>query len=519
MRIKTRSQFSFLNMFTNVFGQALITILGFVTRTVFIYTLGRNYLGISSLFENVLQVLSITDLGLESAVVYSLYKPLQEKDDRLIASIMSLYKKAYRVIGSVILLAGVCLVPVIPYFTRTSTASVNMMVVYLLYLLQTASSYLLFSYRRTIYFADQRDYKASAISYIIRLVSVLAQIVWLLVMQEHAAGYYGYLIICVGMTIATNVTIGFKAGRDYPCICEKKSEKLPPQVLHIIKKNVVGTAFYKICGVITNSTDNLLISAMVNLDTVGMYSHYVLISGYVKLYLTKVFDAITASVGNLTVTASKEHSEFVFKCLCVANTWFYGFCGVALFSLINPFIGTVWLRNSDFVLPYTTVFLVFLNVIMEGIQHSITSYLSACGLYWKCKVRSVAAIVLNLVISIVLGKLIGLNGILLGTSMSYLVTMGWYDPWLLYREVFKKPVMGYFARYALRLALVIGVGLGLNELCCLLPETLAFFAVRVLIVLVVPNALFFLIYFRTKEFAYMKDALKRTVFHRLKRRR
>lgn len=512
---KTRTQNSFLNILTGVFGQILTIVLGFATRTVFILMLGKSYLGISGLFQNILQMLSVTDLGLSGAIVFSLYKPLADKDEAKIASIMTLYKRAYRVIGVAVAVLGVCLIPALPYLVGEKARLVNITVVYLLYLFQTVSSYIFFAYRKTIYSADQREHRMNLVKYAVHLLTAILQIVALVLFRS----FYVYLIIGVTTTIVDNLIVGWMAGREYPCIRRRRCEKLPKHELSIIKKNVVGSAFYKICAVMTNSTDNILISALVGVDTVGIYSNYLLFTGYIQLFLKTVFDGITASVGNLQVSGDSRRSEFVFRCLNLMNLWLYGFCGIALYCLINPFIQIVWLRDPTYLLGPSTVFLVFFYLVLVGLQYSVKSYRTACGLFWKGKYRPLATVIVNLTVSIVLGKLIGLNGILLGTIVSHLTTLFWYDPWLLYREVFKKPVMGYFARYILRLALVIGVGLGVNELCCLLPETLAFFAVRVLIVLVVPNALFFLIYFRTKEFAYMKDALKRTVFHRLKRRR
>ena len=518
MKERTRSQYSMLNMCTSVFGQVLSIALGFAARTVFIYTLGRSYLGISSLFENVLQVLSLTDLGLESAIVYSLYKPLQEKNEQKIASIMTLYKNAYRVIGLLILLAGLCVIPALPYLTKDSAAPVNLTAVYLLFLVQTASSYLLFAYRRTIFSADQRTYKPSLIGYVVRLLTVIVQILWLVLFRGRPVGYYGYLIIGVCMTVLTDVIVGVAAGKAYPALHIRHAERLPRHELGVIKKNVIGTAFYKVCGVMTNSTDNLLISLLVNVDTVGIYSNYMLIAGYIRMLLANLFDSVTGSVGNLFVTGTKEQGEFVFRCLCVMNTWLYGFCGVAFFTLANPFIQTVWLRDTGYLLPPVTVFLLFFYMILEGVQYSIKSYLTACGLYWRGKYRSLISVLINLAVSVVLGRFCGLNGILLGTVISYLATMFWYDPMLLYREVFRKPVTGYFVRYILRLAMVTGVALGMHWLCGRLPDTLGFFAVRVLLVLVVPNGVFFLVYCRTGEFAYLKKLVAGTLLRRSKKR-
>lgn len=508
---KTRAVNSLLNMMAGALGQVITIVLGFASRTVFIYTLGKNYLGVSGLFQNVLQVLSISNLGLESAIVFSLYKPLAEGDNGQVAAIMTLYKRAYRVIGAFITVAGLALIPALPLFTKGYNETINITVVYLLYLFQTVSSYVFLAYRRTVYVADQRNYRPSLIRYALNLVMFIAQIVSLLLWHD----YYAYLIIGVAMTVLTNVIIGIVAGREYPYIRGKTKEKISPPVLANIKKNVVGTALYRIAGVATNSTDNLLISLFIGVDLVGIYSNYRMILNYLQLFLATIFESVTASIGNLFVTGTKEHNEFVFKCLNQLNVWLYGYSGIALFCLINPFIVTVWLHDESYVLPFVTVFLIFAYLELVGLQLAVHAYRSACGLFWKGKFRPLATVLVNLIVSIVLGKYMGLNGILLGTIISHLATLFWYDPILLYREIFQKSPIGYFVRYLSSFSLVTLIGLGLYYICSLLPLNFGFFVVRFLLVLIVPPSIFFLIYGRTEEFAYLKGAFKRTVGKRL----
>ena len=510
MSTKTRSQYSILNVFSGVFGQVLTMLLGFVTRTVFIYTLGKSYLGISGLFQNVLQILSITDLGLESAIVFSLYKPLAEKDEMKIASIMALYKKAYRVIGLIVFCVGLCLMPALPFLIKGKTDLIDVHLVFLLYLFQTCSSYLFFAYCRTIYVADQHGYKTSVIGAMMRVVASVAEIIVLVVFHN----FYVYLIIGISTTILTNIVIRIFAQRDYPCIKKKEVEKLPKEELSTIKKNVVGSSFYKICGVVTNSTDNLLISAMVGVDMVGIYSNYLLFTNYIQIFLNLVFNGVTASVGNLYVTESQEKNETVFNRLTFLNFWLYGFCGIALFCLINPFI-CIWLGDTSYLLPTQTVFIIFFYLVLVGLQYSLKSYRSACGLFWKGKFRPIATVVINLGVSIALGSFMGLDGILIGTIASHVLTLFWYDPILIYREVFHKSSKGYFFRYLANLIGVVVVGCGLYYLLSFLPYTIPFFILRILVVVAVPNGLIALIYCRSDSFKYVMNSFVKPLLRRV----
>lgn len=497
-------------MFTGVVGQITTILLGFATRTVFIYTLGKSFLGISSLFANILQVLNVTDLGLGTAIVYSLYKPIAEDDKEKILAIMTLYKKAYRVIGGIIFGAGICLIPFLPFLTKGKGDLVNVTVIFLLYLSQTVSSYLFFAYRKTLFTASQKNYLPTAVSTVVRTIGSICEIIVLLLFKN----FYLYVLLGVITSISTNLVVAFFSKKEYPYLDNKPSVKLTKQEIGEIKKNVVGSSIYKICGVVTNSSSNILISAIINIDTVGIYSNYLLFTNYIQTFLGLVFNGITASIGNLYVTGTKEHNEFVFKCINLLNFWLFGFCSIAFFALINPFV-IIWLGSKEFWLSSSSVFLMFFYLALVGLQYSVKNYRNACGLMAKGKYRPVATILVNLSVSIALGNLIGLNGIILGAIVAHITTLFWYDPILIYREIFKKSPLSYFTRYLFNLALVTAIGLGLYFLFDLVPMTLGYFILKVLIVLIVPNLVFFLIYRKTKEFAYLKDTVIRLLGKRL----
>lgn len=498
MSKSSRSRYSTLNVSSGLIGQTVTILLGFLTRTIFIYTLGKSFLGISGLFQNVLQILSIADLGLESAIVFSLYKPLVDKDEEKISAIIHLYKHTYRIIGAVILAVGVCLTPFIKYIINGKSNVVNIEIVFLLFLIQTASSYLLFSYRKTVYVADQHSYKSTVISFFVRVISCALQILTLLLFKN----YYAYLIIEIAMIMLSNVIVGIFAGKDYPCIKKKPKNKLPKEDLDVIKKNVFGATLYKICGVVTNSTDNILISSIVGIEVVGVYSNYLLFTNYIQIFLNLIFNGITASIGNLFVTETKEHNEFIFRCVNFLNIWLFGFCGIAFYCLINPFM-ILWLQDESYLLSSKTVFIIFFYFVLVGLQYSIKSYRSACGLFWKGKIRPVFTAIINLVVSIILGYYIGLDGILIGTIVSHILTLFWYDPILLYKEVFKKSSTLYFIRYIFSLAIVVIFALGLEFFMSFLPVTAVYFVLRLFIVVIVPNIIMLVVSFRTKEFKYI----------------
>ena len=137
----------------------IITILiPFVMRTILIKVLGTQYLGLSSLFTSILQVLSLSELGIGSAMVFELYEPIAKNDTERICKLQKLYKNIYRIIGTVILILGLVLLPFLDKFIKGGyPADINLYALYILYLLNSSASYLLFAYKTTILNAFQRN--------------------------------------------------------------------------------------------------------------------------------------------------------------------------------------------------------------------------------------------------------------------------------------------------------------------------------------------------------------------------
>ncbi len=138
------------NIVTGMFKQAMVIILTFLIRTVVLYTLGAEYQGISGLFTSILQVLNMTELGFSAAVTFILYKPIAENDEVAICAIMSFLRKAYRIIGTIIMTVGLMLLPFLPRLIKGSyPQDINIYIIYLIYLVNAVVSYMLFAYKST----------------------------------------------------------------------------------------------------------------------------------------------------------------------------------------------------------------------------------------------------------------------------------------------------------------------------------------------------------------------------------
>ena len=282
-------------------GQILNILMSFAMRTVFVNTLGEVYLGVNGLFTNILMVFSLADLGVGTAIIYAMYKPVAEHDTRKIQALMNMYGRAYRTIGLVIIGMGLAMTPFIRYLVKTDQDIPDLQVIFLLFVANTASTYF-FAYKGTLITAHQKNYIVTNVVYSTSILCYGVQIVVMLLTHN----YILTLSIQVGTNILQNIITMLIANKMYPYIKKRNSESLCRREKRGIYRNMGALVFYRTGQVIINGTDNIVISAMVGIVESGIYSNYLLLTTTIKNLLQQVFHAITASVGNLNVEESNE---------------------------------------------------------------------------------------------------------------------------------------------------------------------------------------------------------------------
>lgn len=487
-------------------GTLLVGVLHFVARIVFLRFLSDEYLGISGLFTNILSILSLAELGIGTAICFRLYKPLADKDEETIRSIMLFFKKTYFLIGWVIVALGAILLPFLPYLMNGTTDLVNINLIYGLYILQSASSYWFWAYKGILLQADQKLYVTKIYFVLANTIIIIVQLVTLAIFKDFLV----YSVIGMMTSVLMNILVSRSVDRTYPFMKVAKAKPLEKEQKKEILKDVFGMSLFKINTTIVNSTDNIVISAFINVKTVALYGNYQVIISGISQVIMQVFSGVTASVGHLATEKDDEKNEFVFRCLQLLCYWSYAFVGIALYVLINPMIG-LFFGNAR-VLTETVVLLQMVYFVINGFQRTSFIYRDAFGLFWKGKIRPVATAVLNIIISVVLVQYIGLAGVIIGTIGSWMLTTWWFDPCLIYKQVFHKSPMRYFAGYLLAAAMTAVLGFGTMKLSGLVAiDGLGGFAVKCIICFAIPNLGFLLVYGRTKEFRYLKESLSSIV--------
>ena len=507
MQGESRVQKSQRNLIASLINNVVITILGFATRTVFVHSLGTDYLGLNGLFTNVLSLLSLAELGVGSAITFSLYKPIAENNQNKIRALMGLYKRAYIIIGSVILFAGLAIMPFLKYIVNLDTGiEINYYAIYFMFLFNSVISYWFFAYRSVIIYANQDGFLLTREETIFALIKAISQFAVLFIFRN----YYIYLAIPIVVGIIKNIIISGIAKKRYPYINGQITVPLTKSEKKGIFENVFALSLFKISSVVYSSTDNIIISTWLGTKIVGVLSNYTMITQLVSSYINMFFQSMYASIGNLNASESVEYKFTVFRRLDLLNYWIYTYCAICLGCFLNPCI-FVWL-GADYCLSSSTVILIALTFYIPGLNNVINIYKDACGLFKQVQLRALATAIVNLVVSIILVFRIGINGVFIGTVVAYLSTIYLVDPRVVFSNVFKKPKSMYYLPLIKKILLFSVIFVASFHVVSSFSITRWYELIIAFIVLsIILNLFFLLIYHKKEEFIYFKDLSKKAL--------
>lgn len=500
--MESRARNSTRNIVAGVINRIALLLLPFITRTLLINVLGSIYLGLSSLFTSILTVLNLSELGFGSALVYSMYKPIAEKDEKKICALLALYKKVYYLIGCILCILGLCLLPFIPYLIKkTWPSDINIYVLYMIFLFNTVISYFFFSYKKALLAAYQRSDLLSSINTIVSFFLYITQILLLIIFRN----YYIYIIVVPAFTILENIWVDLITKKKYPnIVCWGKVSKAD---LGEIKNHIKGIALQKICSASRNSFDSIVISMYLGLTSIAIYGNYFYIISSIHSFLYQIPNAIRASVGNSVTSESLEKNYNDFKTFNFLYMWISGWCFSCLICLYQPFMD-VWV-GEKMMFPMRTVILFCIYFYELSMSDIIALYKDGAGLWWYGRYRTIVEAVANLVLNFWLGWLFGVNGILIAT----IVTMGGigigYGGYIVFKYYLG---IKEFGRYLLKQGLYFGITIAVSLftwfVCGFIPdmgfETLI---IKGLICVVVPNLLYWIVYSRFECYLSAKELI------------
>ena len=496
----SRTENSIQNVKTGLIVQLVNKIMVFIVRTVFIKCLNTEYLGVHGLFGNILTILSFAELGIGTAIIYNMYKPVAEDDKEKIKSLMKLYKQSYNIIGVIVFILGLLVIPFMGYIVKdVPNIKENIIFIYLLFLFNTSVSYF-FTYKKSIIIAYQKQCIINNIDTLCYIFRGLLEIIILIVTKNFIL----YLLIEIVMTILENVVIAIKANKMFPYLKDYDVKKIDKLEKKRIFENVKSLVVYQFGAVVMNGTDNILISSLINVNTVGLCSNYTMIINAIKSVLQTSLNGITASIGNLNATGSVEQKEKIFYQLTFINYIIYSFCTISFIVLLNPFV-EIWL-GSKYVLTLSVSIALSTSFFIDGIRQPGFAYRTTLGLFNKSKMTPYIGTITNIVLSILLCKMMGVTGIFVATCIAQLCSYSWIDPYLIHKYEFKTSVWKYYKKY-----LIYAITYFIEMVICLfISNFINFnlyldFVIKCIIVMIVPNVLNLIIYCRTDEFISLKQ--------------
>ena len=466
--------------------------------------MGVEYLGINGLFSEILQMLSLADLGFGTAMVFSMYKPLAENDKNKLAQLTQLYKKIYTIIAISITIIGIALVPFLQYIVNFDQGIPYIKIYYLLYLANTVSSYLVV-YKTCILNADQKNYIISKYDTLFNLLSTIGCTIFLIITKNFMI----YLIVQVFFTYAKNFYESHIAQKMYPYI-SNKVPKLSKNEISEIYMNVKSVFIYKFSTTLISSTDNTITSILIGTNIVGLYSNYSMIISNITLIINIIFSSLTASIGNLVIEKNTQKNYSVYKLMQLFSFIFSVIVITCVFLLIDDFI-TLWI-GEKYVLDNLTVIAIVINMYFSIVLMPIWSYREATGMYRQIKYVMVITALVNIILSIILGNLIGLAGILIATSIARITTYFWYEPKILYSQFFDVNVFYYYKSVIKNIIItLIVITISYYIFRNFFINTWIGFVIKALLLLFIVISLTLLFYSRDNELKNLKNLIKRSL--------
>ena len=448
-----RTRYSIINMLFNIGGQFLTMLLSFINRMVFIRCLSAEYLGVNGLFTDVLSILNFAELGIGTAMVFSMYEPAARDDEQKLARLMNLYKWMYRAVAASVLLFGLVLLPFLPYLIKGGEGIEHITLIYMIYVLGSASSYLL-SYKNSIYQAYQKGYICAGWSMACECIKTVSQITVLLLTRNFIL----YLAVQQAIQFLPNIMVSRMVDKEFPYL--KECHELPErEERNGILKNIGAMSMHKLSTIIVRNTDSLLMSSFIGLATVGLYSNYRLVINALNNLMGKFAVAFSGSIGNFAVM---ENSDRLYKIYKEMDFMFFvmsAYLTGGLMMLFNPFITLLF--GGRYCFPMTTVMVIVAEFYITRMRQTNLLFREAMGLFRNDRYKAVAESIINLVASLVLVRQYGVTGIIWGTIISTLCTCAWVEPYIFLKygvqDAWQKKLRDYFAEYLKRTLLTAAV--------------------------------------------------------------
>ena len=497
-----RKKNSIFNMLGSLGSYLFATIFTFITQACIVRILGIEYSGVNGLFTNILTMLSVAELGIGTTIIFKLYKPIAEDNKEEIKSWMNFYKICYRCVALVITIVGLLIIPIVPTIVGEVAIPESIIFLYLISLLDTILSYVM-TYKRSLLYADQKNYIVNIVHMGYTVFMNITQIILLAIFKNYVV----FLAIKLIYRLLENVIINIYVNKHYQYINEP-AKKLEKQERKDVINRIKAIFLQKISFVINKGIDNIVLSIFLGITVVGYYTNYNMIVSAITTIIYQILSSLTASVGNLLTENNTEKSYDIYKKINMLNSFITGIFIVGFTCAIQPFI-TLWV-GKEYLLSNFTIWIFAFYIYSDSIRRAITMYKEAAGICEEDQFMYVIMAIINLVTSIILCKIMGVSGVILGTAISYLFLIIYSYPKYIYKPIFHKSYQEYYGENVKYFVYIV-IATVLSAVICnaiTIGNSLWEFICNGIIAVGIAVILFIILFGRSKEFRYYIEMLK-----------
>lgn len=486
------------NTFRNVIWGGLNKVVGiigpFCVQTIIIKILGIEYVGINGLFSSILNILNLAELGIGTAIIYSMYSAVANDDDRKICALLNFYKKTYYRIGGCILGVGLLLIPFLHITCPDDLPDgINIYIIYVIVLSNTVVSYFFYSYIQSIIIARQQNGVIDKIRTNACLGGNAIQIIILCLFQN----YYFYILTMPLQTIIINLLILQYVKKKYPQYSPVGS--LSNQELKLILRKTKALLMYKIGCVILVSVDNIVISVYLGVHILGQYNSYSYVINALFSFIIVIFSSMTAGIANSIVKETIEKNYIDFKRMFFLHRWLMGAATTTLLCSYEAFMRR-WIGESEvFSLGVVVCFCAYFYFMQ--IVDVVNVYRDAAGLWEYDKWRPISAAVVNLFLNIFFVNYIGLYAIILSTVISIAFIIIPWSTYITFKYYFCKSVAEYFKMLLCGVAITFVVSIITYKICSLvLIQSWLEIPVKIIISFFLSNTFYFIFFSKSGNY-------------------
>jgi hypothetical protein len=420
---------------------------------------------------------------------------------------------------------GMLCIPFLPYLIEDyevfAKLHLNPVLILMLYVFKSASSYWFFAYKESIVRAHQKGYILTVWGYGIYTLSAIAQIVVLVTTHNFIL----YTLCILVFNILRNLVYSTIANRKYPYLKRESTEKVSKEEVKDLFKDCGALMIYKMNRAVINATDTIIISIVHGLSAVGIYSNYRMLFVNLRSILNIAFNSIEASIGSIHATGKLEWKRAIFRGVNFTAVVLYGCVGIALAvvgdEFIKLWIGSDYIYNSfvfrGHAFKISMPLLLGMELFQGGQCVVMDKFRYSFGLFRQLKFRPILSMVINLLVAAVLTPVLGLAGPVIGTLIARMCTILVFDPIVIIKNELHISIRGYFMRTLLYYLVTFIAGALAFFVCSLIPgEGLIMFVVRGCTSVAVSGLVYLIAFARSQEMGILLSFLPKKIKKALK---